>query len=145
MTEIDLFNKCDYKKPVKLKEGPEIEKKYDIADLQHKTIDKQYNDWLKQKQGMKYERVSLNNFGKAEIYDDNSTDNFIDQEVRNLLKKKKWNGLPKSSKWTLIKEYCEKHDEEKENLKIYKGLLEKKGNMTVVYDNNIGEIQSISI
>jgi hypothetical protein len=143
--ENELFNKCEYKKPIQQKkEGPQPEKTYDIADLQHKTLDKQYNDWLKKKQGMKYERVSLNNFNKAEVYDDNSTDNFIDKEVKALLKKKKWNGLPKSSKWTLIKEYCEKNNDQ-ENLDKYKSLIENKTSMNVVYDNIIGEITSISI
>jgi hypothetical protein len=146
MDIIDVFANCTYEKPKQKRESsvknPESQvKKYDAVSLQARTLDTQYNQWLKQKQGMNYERVSFNTFKESELYNENEMEFIIDNEVTSKLKNKKWNSLTKSMKWSLIQKYCEKNEDKQ--LNIYKKLLEKNTPFDVVYDNIIGEIKSI--
>jgi hypothetical protein len=143
---MDLFSECTYKKEsVKRNiDKPPVEKKFDDAEIQAKVLERQMNEWLKQKHGMNFERVSIDHNKTIEVYNHDSKDNFVDNELQSFMKKRKWNSLPKSSKWYLVKEYCKKNNDE-ENLEIYKARIESNNLKSVVYDNVTGEIVSITL
>jgi predicted transcriptional regulator len=146
---MDLFANCQYKKESKSKQSnknvdAKPSTKVDIADIQSRTLERQMNEWLKQKHGMNFERVSLNTNSHIETYDHDATDTFIDEEVRSFQKKKRWGTLPKSIQWKLIQTYCKSHNEE-DKLKEYRAYLETNKQLNVVYDNTLGEITSITI
>jgi hypothetical protein len=149
----NLFNNCKYRQAssqiicvashnlpiISCEEKPKV----DINDIQFKIIEKQMNQWLKQKNGQKHERVSLNNFNEIEIYDDVVQDEWIDKEVQKTMKKKRWNSLPKSAKWNLIQSYCEINNIDNTILDKYKNMLEKNIKIIISYDHLNGTITSI--
>ena len=78
---MDIFTNCTFEKPKRkstvkpliINDSNKVVKQtnnYDAISLQARTLDTQYNQWLKQKQGMNYERVSFNNFKESELYDE---------------------------------------------------------------------------
>lgn len=155
---MDIFSNCNYQKsnkePVKNKnvETNALE----TTNFQAKILERQMNDWLRQKHGMNYDPVSLNKHKNIEVYENNTTNtdasnnaasnnaasNFVDREIINKFRNKKWTSLPKSLKWNLIKIYCEKNELDNKN---YKKNLEKNIEMNVIYDHKNGEITSIDL
>jgi len=146
---MDIFSTCNYQKsnkePVKNKnvETNALE----TTNFQAKILERQMNDWLRQKHGMNYDPVSLNKHKNIEVYEnntntDNAASNFVDREIINKFRNKKWTSLPKSLKWNLIKIYCEKNEIDD---KHYKKNLEKNIEMNVIYDHKNGEITSIDL
>lgn len=137
---MDIFSTCEYKKSDKnIVNSNIVDNTIEKPNFQAKILERQMNDWLRQKHGMNYDKISLNKHNNIEVYE-TSTDSFVDREIINKFRNKKWNSLPKSLKWNLIKIYCEKNEKD-ENM--YRKILEKNIEMNVIYDNKIGEILSI--
>lgn len=96
----------------------------DISSINRNTefrrIENDYNKWLKGKQGQKYQRVSLNTYKENE-HNHEILDNIIDNEIRRSIRNKQWKNLTMSTRWFLIKDYCDNNnvtEKEKENIKI---------------------------
>ena len=143
---MDIFSICNYQKSNKesVKNKNVDTNALETTNFQAKILERQMNDWLRQKHGMNYDPVSLNKHKNIEVYENTntSTNSFVDREIINKFRNKKWSSLPKSLKWNLIKIYCEKNEKD-EN--IYKKNLEKNIEMNVIYDHINGEITAIDL
>lgn len=145
---MDIFSTCNYQKSNKeIVKNKTVDSSssnaLETTNFQAKILERQMNDWLRQKHGMNYDPVLLNKHKNIEVYENNAntnTNSFVDREIINKFRNKKWTTLPKSLKWNLIKIYCENNDKD-EN--IYKKKLEKNIEMNVIYDHKNGEITSI--
>jgi hypothetical protein len=138
-----IFENCEYKKKVSKKEP------VDLSNLELKRIENNLNIWLKQKQKMKFEKVSLNNFD-PENEDFDKLNDMINSEKKDYSCNKKWNKLTKSTQWRLILEYCEKNSISKDDInKMKKKLASENKNLSIheniQYDHVKGEIESINL
>lgn len=147
---MDIFTTCNYQKSNNniVKNNNVDSSTLETTNFQAKILERQMNDWLRQKHGMNYDPVSLNKHKNIEVYENNTNNannnasNFVDREIINKFRNKKWTSLPKSLKWNLIKIYCEKNEIDE---KKYKKNLEKNIEMNVIYDHKNGEITSIDL
>lgn len=72
-----------------------------------KTIEHQMNQYLKNKKGQKYERVSLI---KADMNNKELFNKSIDDEIASKTKNKKWKSLPSYLKWKFLNDYFQKNN-----------------------------------
>jgi hypothetical protein len=70
--------------------------------LELKTIENQLNIHLKNKQGLKFKKVSIA-YDKA--YNEEKFKEIIDEEINIKIVNKKWKSLPMYLKWKYIEEY----------------------------------------
>lgn len=75
--------------------------------LELKKIEQGLNLHMKNKQGLKYKKVSL---VYNHAYDKDSFSEVIDQELKKKMANKKWKGLPMCMKWKAVQEYLSKND-----------------------------------
>lgn len=75
--------------------------------LELKKIEQGLNLHMKNKQGLKYKKVSL---VYNHAYDKESFSEVIDQELKTKTANKKWKGLPMCMKWKAIQDYLSKND-----------------------------------
>lgn len=76
-----------------------------VMDL--KKIENQLNLHMKNKQGLKYKKISL---VYNHAYDKESFSQVIDQELNTKMANKKWKGLPMFMKWKAIQDYLSKNN-----------------------------------
>lgn len=72
------------------------------SQIELKTIENQLNIHLKNKQGLKFKKVSITH---DKSYNSETFTEVIDEELRNKIVNKKWKGLPMFMKWNLITEF----------------------------------------
>jgi len=72
-----------------------------------KTIEHQMNQFLKNKKGQKYERISLM---KADTNNKELFNKSIDDEIAQKTKNKKWKSLPSYLKWKFVNVYFQKNN-----------------------------------
>ena len=77
------------------------------SQMELKKIEQQLNLHLKDKQGLKFKKVSLI-YDKS--YDAEKFGHVIDKELEEKTCNKKWKGLPMFMKWKLIELYLEKNN-----------------------------------
>lgn len=110
------------------------------SQLELKKIEHQLNIHLKNKQGLKYKKVSV---VQDKTYDEQKFAQVIDAELRNKTENKSWKGLPMFMKWKLIEEYLSKNNITDA---IYITELKRKlGKNTLDVKYKDKEIQEISI
>lgn len=87
------------------KESKRVPKK-DTSDFELKSIETKMNQYLKNKQKLKYERVSLHNFDDKKQYNKEDFNLLIDKEINMKYKtKKKFTSLPLFLRWKLVQDY----------------------------------------
>jgi hypothetical protein len=82
------------------------------SDMELKKIENQLNIHLKNKQGLKFKRISLVN---DRMYDAEKFTQIIDNELHLKMINKKWNKLPMCIKWQYMKEYMNTNNITDEN------------------------------
>jgi hypothetical protein len=70
--------------------------------LELKSIEHKMNLHLKNKQGLKYQKV---NFTHDKFYDEGKFSEVIDDEIKSKTANKKWKGLPMFLKWQYLTAY----------------------------------------
>ena len=113
------------------KDSPNVPKDSN-SQMELKKIENQLNLHMKNKQGLKYKKVSLA-YDKA--YDEEKFGHVIDKELTNKLINKKWKGLPMFMKWRLVDEYL--HSQNITDKIYINELREKlsKNNLEVKYED----------
>ena len=72
------------------------------SEMDLKKIENQLNIHMKNKQGLKYKRVTIMH---DRFYDADKFSSVIDDEIKNKIANKKWKSLPMSIKWKVIDIY----------------------------------------
>lgn len=72
--------------------------------LELKKIEQQLNVHLKNKQGLKFNKV---NIAHDKSYNEEKFSEIINQEFENKIANKKWKGLPMFMKWQLLQAFFE--------------------------------------
>jgi translation elongation factor EF-G len=75
--------------------------------MELKKIENQLNIHMKNKQGLKYKKVSL---VYNHSYDKESFSQVIDQELVTKMANKKWKALPMFMKWKAVQDYLSEND-----------------------------------
>lgn len=86
------------------------DKLYDTANKDLKRIETQLNNYLKDKKGKKYERVSVFSYNERMNYDSTKFSEKVDNEILNKFSNKKWGSIPLYLKWKIVQEYLTEKD-----------------------------------
>lgn len=133
-TVVEMFQSMKAK-PVKASQR-------DTTDMDIKKIEHQMNNYLRLKQGRKFQKVSLTNPNPT----NEGLDNAIDQEILRKFANKKWGSLPLFMKWNLLQTYFKDNEIQDENwLKDLKRSLQtSKESTSILYDHAQQKITNIN-
>jgi hypothetical protein len=119
--------------------------KMDSSAFALKTIEFQMNKHLKNKNGQKYKKVSID-VNERHMYNEESFNSVVDDEIKNTMSTKKWASLPLYFKWNCVLDYLKKNDiVDKKVIAEYKDNLNKNKLDGVLYDPVLQEITNITI
>lgn len=109
-------------------------------------IEQQLNLHLLKKKGpYKYKKVTISKPYDNLCYNQENMDKLSHIEIENNVKTKNWNTLPKFLKWTIIKNYLEKHNINDPRItKHLRHLITNNNKLIgIVYDISLREITQI--
>lgn len=75
--------------------------------LELKKIEQQLNLHLKNKQGLKFNKISI---AYDKSYNEEKFSEIINEELKNKVANKKWKGLPMFMKWRLLQTFFENNE-----------------------------------
>ena len=80
---------------------------YSNSEMEMKKIEQQLNLHMKNKQGLKYKKISIVH---DKFYNEDKFSEVIDEELKTKMHNKKWKALPMCMKWSCLQEYFKEHD-----------------------------------
>lgn len=123
----------------------EKKKEFDSSLMTLKTIEFQMNKHLKDKNGQKFQKVTID-YAAKNNYNADVFDNLVEKEICGTFMNKKWDKLPIYFKWKCIQEYLQKNNIiDTDCVKSFKDKLSSNTLVGIEYNQEKQEITKIAI
>lgn len=117
-----------------------------MKDMQ--KLEGQLNKHLKDKQGQRFQKVSICNVDNDKVYNEKSMNTMLDNEINTKYATKRWNSIPMYMKWNLVQTYLEENAITSPSIKAYlkNAINTNKLDMaTITFDHVNHKITSINL
>ncbi len=88
--------------------SPNAQRDTTLKDIQ--KLEGQLNKHLKDKQGQRFQKVSITNVDNDKVYNEKTMNTMLDNEISTKYATKRWNSIPMYMKWNLIQTYLDENE-----------------------------------